>query len=180
MQKRLLTLLMLIGTICSSLPMSANIDNSAKGLLSKDDNNLIVLKKHGTLTFTFTPFTGSAGNQTLSGTWRASVTTPDNKTFKGPIINVQATPATFNIVVDHPIIFGTYTISVENINVTGKELDLVSTANNFVVVSNSFNTQTVGVSITPVTSQEEDFPGPNDPGTIVQGFFRPFHPFIPE
>jgi hypothetical protein len=187
MQKTLLALLMLIGTFASSNLMSVENKQVSsqclqgakdKSLLAKGDQEFIVLKKHGKLFFTFTP---TSLVSSALGKWQASVTTPDNKTFKGPVIDVLATPATFVITVDHPILFGTYTVSVENLDVTGiptglngGQSNLVNTSIQFVVVTNSFNTESVNLSLANLQN------GPNNPGTIVEGYFVPFHHFIPE
>jgi hypothetical protein len=183
MQKTLLALLMLIGSFTSSHLMSAETSTlSAKQLLAKDHDFRTVTSR-GKLLFTFATTTAAIGpTPTPAGEtdvnaangiistprlFQVSIVTPNKKVIKGPKINVNNELSEFTIIVDPPILFGTYTIVVKNISITSSNGNF-SNSNTLiepiVVVQNSLNTNRLFVEV-------EGFA--TDPGDSYQGEFVP-------
>ena len=169
MQKTFLVQLLLVSMyISTSLMSSSPLETASNEQQLIPKNDVAVLKSHGTLSFTFTPnFSALA-----KGEWRLLVITPDKKTFKGPKITIPTSPASpITFAVKHPIFFGLYTIATENINVTNFLSSTPDLIDGFVTITNSFNSKSIDVAITSAVT--------NNPGTIQEGYFTPFHPFIP-
>ena len=175
MQKKIIALILLLSCFASKeLISKSDPELPSMQFLAKGHPGYKILKAPGTLFFTFTT-ASSLGASVPKGKWRASIITPDKKTYKGPIIDVTSAPTTFEIEVTHPILCGTYRIVVENISVTSF-LGSLTTA--FVKVTNSFNSEVVDSNITPQINGSF-LNAPNYPGLILEGEFTPFHPFIP-
>lgn len=182
MQKTLFALLMLTSLSLQSLSFAASNSEmkiaEQEQALAKGKQDFIVLKEHGKLFFTFTPTQPADLDQAVVGTWQAFVVTPDDKTFEGPIIDVTAPPATFVITVDHPILFGDYTVVIKDISATGYPTDFIS---QLITVTNSFNNLAVDTAVTSFGVVEgKESTSTFDPAQFTQGTFRPYHPFIPK
>ncbi|HXF28469.1 MAG TPA: hypothetical protein VN457_01345 [Chlamydiales bacterium] len=137
----------------------------SKEFVSK--NSTPILKQNGQLYFSFRPKFSPLGQ----GKWRLVVTTPDKEIFKSRKITVPTTPAlriTFKV--KHPIFFGRYTISVENLSATNLPQPFQELVDGLVTVKNSVNKKSIEVAIQGSDS--------NNPGTIQEGYFTPCPAFI--
>ena len=100
---------------------------------------------------------------------RAYIMTPDNRKIKGPKIDVTHPVREFQITVNPPILFGAYTIVIENLSVPGATRNFLVPN---ILVRNSRNTKVSTILV------ESTLPVPANPGDTIQGYFFPFHTFI--
>lgn len=143
MKKLVLAFFLLIASLSSPELTGAQMSTLAPpagrmgkaALLAKDASEFEIVSEHGKLFFTIT----TLGELALQGQWQALVLTPDHKKFKGPVVNFADPATTFTITVEHPIVFGVYTLVFKNIDAEfGNLLTLPYAAP--IVVTNSYNT----------------------------------------
>ena len=190
MQKKILTLL-LFATVFLSMSVNAfasvfipsqlmNIPASLSSLqksnaLPKGHPRFHVLRDRGKLIFHFTTFLYAEDVLVdVTGQWQAFILTPDQRKFKGPKIDVSAPPSQFEILVDSPILFGNYTIVIENISakyIAGQDF-IGSFIEPNVTVTNNFNSK-VATTFVFSASIQTFIPANNPIGSSVQGFFVP-------
>src|SRR6185295_1971166 len=113
MKKQLLGLLLLANSFIPSLLSSH--------LLCEAPTAAPVLRHQGKLYFNFVVspsiLTSSPG---LKGTFQTFIITPDQRKFTGPKIKASAPSTAFEIIVEPPIVLGSYVIVVRNIDVKFK------------------------------------------------------------
>jgi hypothetical protein len=191
-----------------SLVATPDSKTTAANILAKGHPHFPVLKEHGKLFFDFsllarvraikksglTPDQPSTPTATptaapvqpelniipLVGKWQTFVITPDKRRYEGPIIDINSEPTGFRILVEPPILFGTYTIVVHNISVQGQDgvsPFFESLIDEQVQVTNTFNNKIV--TFTVQSAELQDFnETDNLPNHSIQGFFIPTPDFI--
>jgi hypothetical protein len=195
MQKTLLALLMLVGSFASSHLMSANSYATSefasklptKKLLAKGKQHFDVISEHHRMIFNFTIGNNGA---TPAGTfllakqgtavataataqnYRVYIMTPDKRQINGPKIDVNNAPSEFSIRVDPPILDGTYTIVVKNINIPELSSFNNGILNPGVFITNSENTKIAIVELLGITTT------PDNPGDTTQVTFVPTRAFF--
>jgi hypothetical protein len=185
------------GLMSAGKSQAANPDSktlAANQLFAKGQPHFPVLKEHGKLFFDFVVQENRIRvrprieDAVLQGQWQTFVITPDKRRYEGPTINIESEPTTFRILVEPPILFGTYTVVVKNISVqfsdgspfTGSFLaDNGQFAGSIVQVSNTFNSKLATFNIQS-SEQQNFFNLENLPNHSIQGFFIPTPNFISE
>ena len=137
--------------------------------IPKSYHDFPILTKRGKMIFNFTLDSISFPPGTTPLLFRAYIVAPNGRRTNGPKIDGHSAISAFSIIVEPPILFGTYTIVVENLNIPGNTQTFI---NQTVIVTNSLNTKQAKTIVTSPTNT------PGDPGNTVMGYFNPVHSFF--
>ena|SRR6185295_11501662 len=137
---------------------------------AKDRHDFPVLTNKGKMIFSFT-----VGNISFApnapAKYRIYILTPDGKKINGPQLDGQKIQSLFRVIVKPPILFGTYTIVVENLNIPSNTQMLIDKT---VFVTNSLNTKVARTTVQAAQNPS----APANPGDTVIGYFNPTPSFF--
>ena len=139
--------------------------------LGKEMSNFAVLTNKGRMIFNFNLANGASFAPGAPAKFRVYINTPNGKRIKGPVIDGQKPSSFFRVIVKPPILAGTYTIVIQDLNIPSNSQTLVDQG---VIVTNSLNT----IQALATVQAPQNPSAPANPHDTVTGYFNPTRAFF--
>lgn len=139
--------------------------------LPKDRKHFDVLTHKGHMIFNFNLANGASFAPSTPAKFRVYIDTPTGKRIPGPVIDGQSPTSFFRVIVKPPILFGTYTIVVQDLNIPSNQQNLIDQG---VIVTNSLNTKQAEA----IVQAPQRPSAPANPGDTIIGYFNPTREFF--